>query len=376
MVDKPVLDSKAGDLPRGAVPVQQSSRTSAAGKSKIGAILTAVASLILAGFGSQISQLNLSPVYGSIPSALLHGRVVTFVALLAYIIKRRVAGQGGKVWDYEKLIAPWMYYTPVLQYVLFQQSEKLGPFWGPFLTEAATFYPILLLTFISSNLVLDDLGLQQFGHHIANGAPAVASFAVFGAAEKAAVKFLPQIMGTYDFCTRLGLQLLNASLAAAISRSTLLVFAIPAMVHTLFNNPHNYALGTSKQLNATLYDYQYAVLERHDSLTGYLSVVKNKRDGFLALRCDHSILGGEWLVTPARLRKGQEVRETIYPVFTMLEAVRLIKTDVYAPDDEKDALFMYVLENASRIITDKSKWSRSGYCSPSVYRSRSERDNR
>jgi hypothetical protein len=340
MVDKPMPDGKADDLPKDAVPVQQSTRKSAAGKSKVSAILTAVAFLVLAGFGSQISQLNLSPVYGSIPSSLLHGKAVTFVALLAYITKRRVIGQGERAEDFMKWLAPWMYYTPPLQYVLFQHSEKFGPYWGPFFTEAATFYPILLLTFISSSLLLDDLDLQQYGNYIANGTPAVVSFAVFGAAEKAATNILPRIMGTYDFFTRIGLQLLNASFAAALSRSTLLVFAVPAMIHTLFSNPHHYTAGTSKQLNATLYDYQYSVLERHDSLTGYLSVIKNKRDGFLALRCDHSILGGEWLVTPARVRKGQEVRETIYPVFTMLEAVRLIKSEVYAPDDEKDALFM------------------------------------
>ena len=342
MAPRVPLEKDAGAMPKGAISVQQSHKTSAARKSNVALILTALAYLILAGFGSPISQLNLSPVYGSIPSSLYHAQLITFIAALSYIVKRSVKQRGEKerAWDYQNWIAPWMYWTPAIQYVLFQHSEVFGPLWGPVITEAATYYPILFLTFVSTSLLLDDLGLQKYGSRIADATPAVVSFGVLTGAEKVANMIIPQIIGTTDFFTRTGLQLLNATLAAALSRSSLLVFAIPAMIHTLFNNPHHYAVGSTKYVNNTLFEYQYALLERHDSLTGYISVVKNKKDGFLALRCDHSVLGGEWLVTAARKRTGQEVRETIYAVFTMLEAVRLIKTEVFAPDDEKDALFM------------------------------------
>ena len=75
-------------------------------------------------------------------------------------------------------------------------------------------------------------------------------------------------------------------------------------------------------------------------MTGYISVVENLKEGFRALRCDHSVLGGEWLINEQRGKEGQIVPETIYSVFTMLEAVRMIKTDVFVPDEERDALFM------------------------------------
>jgi hypothetical protein len=342
MAPKAQPEKGAVKMPKGAVPVQQAPKRAAAGKSRVVLILTAITYLTLAGFSSPISQLNLSPVYGTIPSAIYHGQMITFIAALAYIAKRSAKKRGdtARDWDYQSWIAPWMYWTPALQFMLFQYSDKFGALLGPLITEAVTFYPVLFLTFISSSLLLDGLDLQQYGSRIADATPAVISFGVFTGVEKIADMVIPKIIGTTDFFTRVGLQLLNATLAAALSRSTLLVFAVPAMIHTLFTNPHHYAVSTSKVVNGTLFEYQYALLDRQDSLTGYISVIKNKKDGFLALRCDHSVLGGEWLVTPERKRTGQEVRETIYSVFTMLEAVRLVKTEGFAPDDEKDALFM------------------------------------
>jgi len=61
---------------------------------------------------------------------------------------------------------------------------------------------------------------------------------------------------------------------------------------------------------------------------------------FRVMRCDHSLLGGEWLLTPQRKLRGQTERETIYSVFTMLEAVRLVNSTSQIPDSEKSALFI------------------------------------
>jgi hypothetical protein len=118
------------------------------------------------------------------------------------------------------------------------------------------------------------------------------------------------------------------------------VFAVPALLHTMQQNPHHYSPSTNRILNETLREYQYRILDRRDSVTGYISVLENYKDGFRVLRCDHSLLGGEWLITPDRTAKGQTVKESIYGVFNMLESLRLIKTEVFTPDDEKDALFM------------------------------------
>ena len=46
------------------------------------------------------------------------------------------------------------------------------------------------------------------------------------------------------------------------------------------------------------------------------------------MRCDHSLLGGEWLLTDRRRKsEGWEVSEPIYAVFELLEAVRLMELE-------------------------------------------------
>jgi hypothetical protein len=329
--DKLIQEARERNPPRSAPS------TPTVTKAKV--LFKAAAFTTIAGVASKLSLLNLSPVYGSIPAGLYHSNLVTFVVILAYIARRTLKKDENR--DYEYLIGPWLYWTLPIQFQLFQYSEAFGPVWGPMITEAATFFPVLFLTLLSAGFAIDELGLaQRYGQRVADGVPAVASFAVFSMAEQAADVVIPRIIGTSDFSTRTGLQMITASLAALLSRSKFLAFAMPAMLHTLFSNPHHYALATTKYVNSTLYEYQYGLIDRRDSLTGYLSVVHNKKDGYLAMRCDHSMLGGEWLVTPKRIKDGMTERETIYAVFTMLEGVRLVKSDVFAPDDEKDGLFM------------------------------------
>jgi hypothetical protein len=93
--------------------------------------------------------MNLSPVSGSIPAAIYHENLMTLAALVAYVasgsLKQPDVDIGAKRW-----IAPWAYYVPVLQYVLFQYSGKLGAQYGPLVTEIFTYFPVLLLTLCPS----------------------------------------------------------------------------------------------------------------------------------------------------------------------------------------------------------------------------------
>jgi hypothetical protein len=301
-------------------------------KNPVFIIAYVVALLSVAAFSSPVSQLNLFPVYGSIGASLHHQNAISFTVVMAFIIKTNLKKRG--IADgAEKWIAPWSYYVLPLQWLLFQQSARLGPVYGPLITEGGTFYPVLLLTCITVFSLLDELNLGS-------ATPAVLSYGAFTLLEKAALRLIPEILGKSDFFSRSGLQLLTATVSAVITRSSLLAFAVPAVLHTLFSNPHYYGPGPMKILNSTLGNEEYMIWERADSNTGYISVVENLKDGFRVLRADHSILGGEWLLTEERRKVGYEDEETIYGVFTMLENVRIIKQSVFTPDDEKDALFM------------------------------------
>src|SRR5207248_10471274 len=87
-------------------------------------------------------------------------------------------------------------------------------------------------------------------------------------------------------------------------------------------------------LNDTLAGSGYRILARQESVTGYVSVLENVERGFRVMRCDHSLLGGEWLKHPGAERENL-VGEPIYAVFAMLEAVRLVNVDVDEPQKAK-----------------------------------------
>lgn len=283
--------------------------------------------------------MNLSPVYGSIPSSIYHQKGTTFVALLAFMITKTSLRKfvPNNVRQY---ISAQAYYVPMIQWVLFHLSSKLGAEYGPLLTEALTYYPTLFLACLATSLILEDLDLRQYSHTIAEGAPPAISYALFSFSEKFFQAVLPQVMGKNDFFSRSGLQLLVASTYASLSSTPYLLACLPAMIHAMYANPHYTSKYAVKVLNQTLAAHNYTVLERRDSLTGYISVIESADLHYRVMRCDHSLLGGDWLVTPRRVAQGQVGRETIYSVFTMLESVRLVEGSADKPDSEKNALFM------------------------------------
>ena len=96
----------------------------------------AAALLVLAGISSPVSQLSLSPVYGSIPASLYHQRAITVTALLAFMGKgtlKRYLPENAR--EYIAVLAYWI---PTIQFLLFTYSSQMGPEYGPVVTEAVT----------------------------------------------------------------------------------------------------------------------------------------------------------------------------------------------------------------------------------------------
>lgn len=304
----------------------------------------AAAFLIIAGIASPVSQLNLSPVYGSIPASLHHQRSITFTAALAFIVKGSLKRYlPPNLAGYIAVIAYW---TPVIQFLLFRYSGQLGIDYGPLFIETATYLPLLFLSCIAATDLLDTLDPTQFNlpPTIAEAVVPIASYFTVSSVSKIAGSILPAFVGTHIYFTRIGFQMLIGSISAFLSPSTVVLFAFPAILHTLWANPHHPSDSAFQKTNATLFSTQnYTLLARQESLTGYVSVLENHEDNaFRLLRCDHSLLGGEWLVTPSAYEKGQRQRETIFSVFVLLEAVRLVEDEQAEadpiPDSQKSAL--------------------------------------
>ncbi|KAG0649872.1 Polyamine aminopropyltransferase [Hyphodiscus hymeniophilus] len=288
--------------------------------------------LTLAAIYSNISQLTLSPVYGGIPSSIWHSKGVMTASFLGWssnlFLKRRLPVKPAQLLP---LIAA---YIPMAQFFLFKLSSFFGAVYGPLITESLTYLPLLLLSVSCTATILDDLemnpGRLQWA---ADAAPGILSYAFFKTMEFASNSKLQSTIGASFIQTRLGLQIFLAGLYSIFAPSKLLLLTIPAVLHTALFNVHVPYPHTTSVLHGTLAKNGWSLIERHESLTGYISIIESAEKGFRVMRCDHSLLGGEWLAT-ARHR----VAEPIYGIFVMLEAVRLIEVSPKVPDKDAKAL--------------------------------------
>ena len=279
-------------------------------------ISSAILLLLGSALGSYASRLTLSPVYGAIPASLHHDTICAsiFAAVWAGkgIIRRFVRRP---LW----LLPVLAFYVPVVQRHLFQYSETWGAEYGPIYTEALSYYPTLILVVLTSSYLLE---MPSFA---LDAVPGMASYGLFRVAEKSISTILSHRIGTSWIYTRCGLTNIAAGLYSLLSPTALLL-ALPGILHTAFYNPGCTENAGIKYLNATLASANLTVLARTESLTGYLSVIDNNYAGFRVMRCDHSLLGGDWLEPPKgfeHLSNGK--KEPIYPVSLMLEAVRLVR---------------------------------------------------
>ena len=294
---------------------------------------------ILAAMYSPISLLSLSPVYGSLPSSLLHRHGMMASALLAFVARFKFSQYFRA--DVSALAPILAFWIPSIQYVLFQQSGSLGNPYGPFATEALTYFPLVALTIYSSAGFLGKIDLSSYGEATAELGPAFVSYVLFTTAEKFSRALVNLYVGSSFLTSRIGLQLLMAGLYGLMLPSKSLWLAIPSLAFTLGSNIHTPIQWTTDQLNTTLNMYNYTLLERRESSTGYLSVLENTDLHYRVMRCDHSLLGGEWTNTPRAAVPS--VAEPIYAIFAMLEAVRLVEPeqkDGSRVDAESSALTM------------------------------------
>ncbi|KAF7545895.1 hypothetical protein G7Z17_g8822 [Cylindrodendrum hubeiense] len=287
--------------------------------------------LALLGAASNASQLALSPVFGSIPAGIPHGPVIMagcFVGWAGNLFLSRMLP-----FSTELLLPLVALHFPVVQFLLGPYSEKLGSWWGPFAIEALTLFP---LAAVSAACVADYLERAELGalpQFVADAAPGIGSWGFFKLAERVVGSQLQAVIGKTFVLTRIGLQLLLAATYSVLAPSKYLVLAIPALLHTAVLNTHVMTPMATNSLNSTLMAEKWILLDRQESLTGYISVLEDLDKGVRVLRADHSLLGGEWV-----RYKGPIISEPIYGVFVMLEAIRLIEREVPIEDSDASAL--------------------------------------
>lgn len=285
--------------------------------------------LILLGIYSSVSQLTLSPVYGSIPSGIHHNKLMSAACFVGWAMNRRIPRKA------DSLLPVMAAYIPVLQFYLFTASPLVGPIRGPVVTELVTLAPLAVVSAACVGNYVEEI---YPGESISW--PGIGSYAVYKLAEYlSGTLFASQYIGSSVVLTRLGLQAVLFLSYALVAPSTLILLAIPAVLHFGALNHHVPSSFALERANNSLLPFSYTLLDRKESLTGYLSVLENTESGFRVLRCDHSLLGGEWVNLKSLPQLASNVvAEPIYGVFAMLEAVRLVAVPDPVPDKEARAL--------------------------------------
>ncbi|KAJ6151594.1 hypothetical protein N7470_007191 [Penicillium chermesinum] len=265
---------------------------------------TGVALLFLIAAYSPVMALVLSPVYGSLPTHIFHGYGVAIFAGAGWFAKDQVMRRLGRTAAY--MLPVLAFWTPTLQYFAMQQSSKLGNPAGPVITELLGYYPLVALTVaIAGKQIQASLHLESQGEIAAEHIPLLASYVIYSIGETITRKFVIALL-----------------YAIIVPRSKLLLLAVPSLLFTVTSDVHLGGIGAA---NLAIQPEGFSLLARKESTTGYLSVLENEDDGFRVMRCDHSLLGGQWIKTTPGYRP--RVEDPIYAIFATLEAVRLVEPD-------------------------------------------------
>ena len=322
---------------------------------------------------AEISKLSLTPVYGSIPPIAslnwLRGgfeRDQRYVAIVILVSSARMFFSKHTL-GFSKHFAILGFFTPSIQMGLYSLSGKFGPLWGPRITYVSTsvfLLPLSLLHLViliteAFSLTLSAKGTASYSTKAfcgtAFGTGLLTSTLYYSLVRVSSFleAMLPTLImwnyGTHVIFSRVGFQsmtaLMFAVLGASLERSKLVFTAVLPLIHLVFLSPHFPLSYNTHLLNSTIQVEGFSLVARQESLTGYISVLDNVNEGYRVMRCDHSLLGGEYLRKP----RGSRYKEPVYTIFLTLEAVRLLQLDLpesqlFTTSEDEQALVMYVLE--------------------------------
>lgn len=296
-------------------------------------ILKAYCLVNLTLFASEVLRSSLDPVYGSISAAKYHGPV-TLLALLVSCSTYTFWRGPRQAWANSLAVIGLA--VPTVQTCLFRYSGRLGPSVGPLLTSLVTSFPLVLVAGVAAAKELaetvekilfpDGPTQKRFpGRAIAQALNAGVCLTAYFEPKIGSLR-LAGWLRTQIVHSRVGLYYLLAMLytlrcPAAYLMCFIILLPTPILQASLISSYVPFSYSDAK-LNATLQRQGFSLVARQESVTGYISILDNVKDGFRVMRCDHSLLGGEWIPQPGQVVTG--LQEPIYAVFVMLEAVRLV----------------------------------------------------
>jgi hypothetical protein len=308
--------------------------------------------LIIAAYWSPVSQFALSPTHGAIPASLYHNQLTTN-ALLATVPLDIVFLYILPTKEKPFLLPVLNFCIPPIQHYLTPYTLQLGPGWSALVIEVVTYGLLVALTLNITWQRFQSYLPGEFKEPFRTFLPPLVAGVVLFVFERKAWTYFSGLSGTGFIFSRAFAPLILSFATAALLPSKFLLLAVAPFLHTILMNPHMPLDIPGRALNETLTAQNYTLLARQESVTGYISVLQNDQAGFRVMRCDHSLLGGEWVYGvggwPGGVGFIQEhsvVGEPVYSVFVMLEAVRLVQgiedgqptKSPVVPDNEAKAL--------------------------------------
>ncbi|KAL9576785.1 MAG: hypothetical protein Q9212_006822, partial [Teloschistes hypoglaucus] len=285
----------------------------------------------LSVLATHLLQSCISPVYGSLAANQYHDHLI-ISAIVVVGLTHRWWNDSSRSWA--QILAVLLLSVPSAVFYLVRFSRQLGPRFGPLVTGLVSTFPLTLISVIAAckrrnqNASSSSVNGQWTMYEIITStSPALlASITRHWFSD-----ILQQWMRKYISNSNLLSYYLLALFQAFLFPSKYLLFAALPVLHTVFYTAYIPFPYSDHILNATLHDHGYSLVARQESVTGYISVLDNVKDGFRVMRCDHSLLGGEWHPQPG---KKSGLREPIYAIFVMLEAVRLVESASAAAADD------------------------------------------
>lgn len=306
---------------------------------------TIVFLILLMPICSTAIQLPLSPSHGSIPSVEYH-QIMFQTCLVFYFAWRMIYnGQALVSFATQPAIIPvFAAWIPFIQLHLASTARYIGPAYSAALIKGVTLVPLqgLLLNVIRTSI---ERSIPKSEFIVGLGA-----LALYFGVEYIWTSYQYLILGVFYGFLRPYLMLLVSLVLMSLLPTRWLTWALIPTLHTILWNPHSTISLPTQRLNNLLVQQNFFLVARQESLTGYLSVLENVQHGYRLMRCDHSILGGNWIAGVGSWPGGENssievgrLAEPVYAAFVMLEAIRLVR-------DQDKPVFTGIGDNQAKAL--------------------------
>lgn len=298
------------------------------------ALAKVISILFLTAFFTPLTRLALSPSHGGIPAAAYDEAIaVTIFLIVSGACSSVSAPLPSEPLQHARLIPLIAASAPTLHLYMTPLSRSCGPVLSALLIKSVTCAPILALDFYIAIIVFASIPHDSFSDRVRLVMSAGTAGIIYFLAQYICMPLPQSLARGSPGIGPLEQMMIAAVLYAVLFPSRAWVLVLIVIIGTIVASPHAlFGIGFNSVVQGPLYREGFALLARSFSTTGYVSVLENREEGYRVLRCDHSLLGGQWVPGLGNWERSagfpsefNAVNEPLFSIFVLLEAVRLAR---------------------------------------------------